>query len=867
MEETFEWTAIVHRDFERKEGYMQFKAVHRLGLLLCVGLISFSMALAQSTGTYRGVIEDDTGAVVPGVKVSLTRNAAEVANTVSNESGQFAFNGLAQGEYELKAEAQGFNPAGVHITVGPTAAPLQHIALKVANLNQEITVSAGDPVTMDGNINSIEVDHDLLKSLPVADDNPLAAAALFVDPAANSAEGTKIVVDGVEGTDLDVPSSSVKSVAVNKNPYSAEFSRPGKGRIEVITRPGSLHRVHHHLVMNYRNSSLDATNAFARTQPQMAKSLLEGDINGPLFAQKGSFYLGGEYLRDDRSSVIHALLPGNVVSENVLNPERTGRFLSRVDYKLNPEHTLSMRYNFSHDSVSNQGIGAFDLATRGYNTAAQRHEFRLTETALLSLNFSNEVRFAFKDKDYNANPVSSDPAVMVLGAFNSGGAQLRQQQNEKSYELQNLSTWVHGKHTIRFGAAAKRRDLDVNELSNFGGTFMFSDLASFAANQPFLFTINQGIPEIAFAHKEYSYFVQDEMRLRQDLTVLAGIRHEFQSGLSDHNNVAPRVGISYAPGRKDWVIRAGAGIFYDREPWTMAEQALLFNDIRIRRIVIQNPGFTTVPVTGLGTVPDSIVTISPLLHAPYVMQASAGVDKQFGRNNSLSVEYTTMRGLKLFRMINVNAPSPVTGLPPNGNFTNINQFDSTGSSRMNSLSITHRTALAGKIELLSQYTLSKSTDDTSSMFTLPSDNFNLALERGRSDFDRRHRLSVAGIFQLPYNFKFGTITSISSGLPFNITTGTTLDAGNAANTRPLGVARNTGAGPMYSDVDIRLSKKFILVHREKSAPYMELRADAFNVLNQVNATNYIGVITSPLFGRANSAFPARQLQFSMKASF
>ena len=848
---------------------MQWNAVNRLLLTGCLFLAGLAFA---ETGTLRGVVEDDTGAVIPRARVSLkaAAGAGEAVRTLANDLGEFSFNGLALGEYLLHAEADNFKPGDLPVTIGAAPVALQHLRLKIANVNQEISVSgATDPISMDGNMDSVEVNHDLLKSLPAKDNNPLAAAAMFLDPSVNGVEGPKLVVDGIETTDLDVPSSGVKSVAVNKNPYSSEFGRPGRGRIEVVTRPGSLVRVHHHFLMTYRNSSLDATNAFAKQPPSMQKSLFEGDLNGPLFHQNGSFYLGGEYLRDDQSSFIHAITPTSILSEPVAMPQRTGKVLARVDYRLNPANTLSLRYNFSHDSISNEGIEAFDLPTRGYNTVSHGHEFRAVETALVNVNFTNELRFAFKDKDKNISPVSDAPATIVLGAFNSGGAQLRQQQNEKSFEFQDVAGWVHGKHMVRFGVTAKRRAIDVTDRSNFGGTFSFSDLASFAANQPFLFTINQGNPSISFTQNEYSYFIQDEMRLRPDLTLMAGVRHELQSNLHDYNNVAPRVALSWAPGRKDLVFRAGAGIFYDRRPWMMQEQSLLFNNDHIHRVVIQDPDFTQVPAAGFGAVPNSITTISPLIRAPYLMQASAGVDKKFGRYSLLSVDYTTTRGLKLYRTRDINAPLPSTGMAPNSNFNHINQFESTGSSRANSLAITFRTAIAKKVELLSQYTLSKSTDDTSGMFSSPSDNFNLALERGRSDFDRRHRLNLAAIFQLPYDFKFGTITSISSGIPFNITTGldTGDDAGAVANYRPAGVGRNTGNGPMFSQVDIRLSKKFVIVKKERGSTYLELRADAFNVLNQVNARNYVGILTSPIFGLANSAYPARQLQFSSKLSF
>jgi hypothetical protein len=850
---------------------MPVKSIIRASILAVTIFLACAAALGQSGLSMRGVAEDDTGAIIPRPQVTLKdTNNVEIGHTVANDLGEFAFTRLPAGDYSIEIEAPGFKKTQAKIKVVAGSAELQHFRMKVASVSQEITVKAGDPVAMDGNISSVEVNHDLLKSLPVKDDNPLAAASVFLDPAANSAEGTKIVVDGVETTDLDVPSSSVKSVAVNKNPYSAEFSRPGKGRIEVVTRPGSLTRVHHHFITTFRNSALDATNAFAAEPPQGSRSFWEGDINGPLFRQNGSFYLGGDYLRDDQSSFVRAITPTAALNQTVNRPERTWHLLGRADYRLNSLNTLSARYGFSRDTVHSQGVGAFDLATRAYDSESLGHEFRIAETALLSVNFSNEVRFAFKDKGRTAIPLSNDPARLVMGSFNAGGAQIHQDQGERSYELQNFSTWIRGRHTMRFGVTAKRRDIDVTEASNFGGTFSYSDLASFAAGQAFMFTINQGNPAVSFSQNEYSYFVQDEMRLRPNLTLMLGLRHELQSNLADHNNLAPRLGFSYAPGKGDLVFRAGAGIFYDRQPWLMQEQALLFDGSHIRHAVIQNPAFNQIPPAGLGPTLSSIMTIDPAIRSPYTTQASVGVDKRFGSNNSISVEFSTMRGLKLYRTRNLNAVLPATGLPPNPNFVDINQFQSTGSSRANSLSVTYRAAIKQRAEFLAQYTLSKSTDDTSGMFSRPSDEFDLSLEHGRSDFDRRHRFNLAGIFQLPYGFKLGTITSISSGIPFNITTGTNTNTLNPviSNDRPAGVPRNSGDGPMYSDVDIRLSRKIVLgAKREHRTRYMEFRVDAFNALNQVNATNYVGVVTSSLFGRANSSLPARQLQLSLKTSF
>lgn len=829
---------------------------------------SIGFAGGQSAPGLRGVVEDDSGAIIPGAQVVLQDSkGTEAGRTASNSVGEFAFSQLPAGQYSIRVQAEGFKATEIKAVSGAVPAQFLHIRMKVAAVTQEITVKAGNPVSMDGNLNSFEVNHDLLKSLPVQDDDPLAAASAFLDPAANGVEGTKVVVDGMESTGLEVPSSSVKSVAVNKNPYSGEFGRPGKGRVEVATRPGSMTRVHHHVVMTFRNSALDATNAFASTRPDMSRSFLESDINGPLYRHKGTFYFGGDYLDDNQNAVIHASTPTGTFSQNAPTPDHNGRFLGRMDYQLNQFHTLSARYAFNSDAAQNRGIGGFDLPTRGYDEDALRQEVRLGETALLGMNFSNEARFDYKKRDDRLTPLSAQPASIVLGAFSSGGAQINQSHDQQIFTVENISTWVRGNHTLRFGATAKRHNEDLTDESNFGGTLTFSDLAAFNANQPSQFSITRGNPEAIFSQGEYSYFFQDEMHLLPNLTVMLGLRHELQQHLHETNNFAPRAGISYSPGQSGFVLRAGGGIFYDRRPWNMGEQALLYDGNHLRSVVLQNPAFPISPVEFAGA-PPSTFTISPSLVAPYQIQASVGVDKQIDSRSSVSVEYSMLRGLKLFRLRDINAPLPATGIRPNPAFFSVDQFESTGSSLSNSVAVTYRAAIGTRLELLSQYTYSRSYDNTSGMFFLPADNFNLAPEWGRSDFDRRHRFNLAGIVQLPHEFKLGTITNISSGIPFNITTGLDNNQDGVFNDRPAGVSRNTGDGPMYSDIDIRLSKRFILGPlREHGTKYLEARIDAFNALNQVNAPNYVGVVTSSFFGRANSAQPARHLQLSIKTSF
>src|SRR5207247_7407683 len=203
--------------------------------------------LSRPPAEVQGRVEDPKGSAVVQAAVKLTpQSGGEGLKAATDDTGRFVFAGVPPGKYVLAVKADGFKKAESRLQVGSDPVPEQTIRLKVEDVKEELSFSArsDDLIAPDENAAAVHLDSDLLKSLPAKYDDVLKTASLFVESAANDAAGTKIVVDGVESTSLDVPASSVKTISVNSNPYSTEFSRPGKGRIEVATRGGSLRRFH-----------------------------------------------------------------------------------------------------------------------------------------------------------------------------------------------------------------------------------------------------------------------------------------------------------------------------------------------------------------------------------------------------------------------------------------------------------------------------------------------------------------------------------------------------------------------------------------------------------------------------------------------
>ena len=146
------------------------------------------------------------------------------------------------------------------------------------------------------------------------------------------------------------------------------------------------------------------------------------------------------------------------------------------------------------------------------------------------------------------------------------------------------------------------------------------------------------------------------------------------------------------------------------------------------------------------------------------------------------------------RSRNINAPLPETGGRPDPNFLNINQVESSGACAGAALSVTFQGNMGKRLKGMAQYTLSRITDDTSGLFALPANNYDLRPELGRADFDQRSRFVYAGTLELPRNFWVGLLLTLASGKPFDISTGLDDNLDTVANDRPPGIKRNTGRG-------------------------------------------------------------------------
>jgi hypothetical protein len=350
---------------------------------------------------------------------------------------------------------------------------------------------------------------------------------------------------------------------------------------------------------------------------------------------------------------------------------------------------------------------------------------------------------------------------------------------------------------------------------------------------------------------------------------------------------SPRVGLSYAPGDKKTVIRSSFGLYYDRIPLRAIANAQRGDGTEYKSISLQRTqaGAPVFP-DKLAAVPANVLlslsTIDPNIKAAYGIQAGLEIEREIARKVAVSIGYLHMRGVHVIMQRNLNVPTltaaddPVNLGRPNPNFANINQYSGQGDSYYDAFTLSIEKRGTGWATYRLSYTYSKSIDNTgNAFFSSPQDNFDLRDNRGLSDNDQRHRLSVSGQFHVPAlpaagkwakileGFQLSPLFTYGSPYPFNVVTGGQTIQTTAA--RPLGFGRNTGVGFNSATLDVRLSRKIRLTDRAS----MEWIAESFNVLNRTNLlfpNNTWGTGVTPVatFGLPTAAGDPRQIQFGLR---
>ncbi len=971
-------------------------------LCLSVFFSCFLLAQTPDTSTLTGQVLDESFAPVNQVEVTVLNELSGLSRvTYTNASGDFTMAGLpVNATYTVSAAKQGFSVARESaVTLRGSTGARFSLQLSVSPAKTQISVT--------GTAGEVRTDQPQLGTQLSAErilDVPLPNRRITYLPLLNSANRpainqgdvflnqnlfttngagrrqTTFVVDGATGNDAwgrqtiftSVPVSAVNEMDVLTNAFSAEYGGSTGSVINIITKSGGQ-QFHGGLLALGRPDQIGAALSGFSTRNAASGNDITSDrllqtaltLSGPIGnGGHTQFLVSAEGSFQDRASpVVSPVAPGSYVGRY-----RGGLGEVRLDHQFSGRNSLFLRsaVDAFYDTNPNGTVGGNTLPSVARVFRRQTFSEEVGETAVLTPSFVNNFRLQFQ----LASPITEfDPVVngtqyvvpiSTGGTFTSGTSQSAALQN-RQYQANDTIAATVGRHQIRFGGDFVYARNGGNS-KEFGGPIYLGQFTYKTCTQSlqicespaFLdniqnvqsYTQSYGNANYTVNDKLWAAFIQDDYRVRQDLTLNLGLRYERQTFTDSNKNFAPRVGFAYDwKGKGTTVIRSGFGIYYSQIVdnaeanyalsgptgvfnYTASSGQVGFPSSVAAAPLPAFPANAVAPVRSIYVRPGQAAYLNQFfptstlpnypnqLRSPYSEQWTFGVEQQLGRQWVLSMDYVGSHTVKINRPLDVDAPAPFIRTAPNqirsaqaANCTrpywiawyqqhheacgppsaanpqppySVIQTDvNDGYAYYNALDVNLSRRFSNRLSMLASYTWSHAIDnvDPDVPSQNPNDpNFTGRVENGSAIFDQRQRLVISGVYALPFRFNFGGVSTLGSGLPYNVVTGTANSGDTGATTdRPVingtVVGRNTGRGRATYDLSPFLERTFAL-GQERFA--LHLRAEAFNVLNHANFVGYSGTYGNgasagagfgqPLAGITNQ-LPARSFQFSGRFTF
>ena len=428
-----------------------------------------------------------------------------------------------------------------------------------------------------------------------------------------------------------ISQDAVQEFQVLTSGYSAEFGRASGGMVNTVTRSG-CNDVHGTGYWFFRNQNFNARDRYATFNPDERRNQFGGSIGGPIKKDKLFYFFNaeitrrtfplisshtnaplfnsnGDFVAACTATVAQCAAARVYVDHFKTTLDRTANqelLFGKIDHRVNDRHSLSASFNYLRwispngiqtSAVQNNGSA---FGTNGNSDVRTRYG-RLAWTALASQNKVNEFRFGwFKDRLFDAlSPELNAPGAVFLGSLTVDGVSNlgtpnympRVQPTEDRFQFADNFSWTAGKHLLKFGVdVAQTRDIQ-DQLLNSRGTYSYPNFTAFAqdfsdnssgAKRWQSYSQRFGAPLSKVWINDYNFFVQDQYRATQHLTLNYGLRYEFatftQPTQADPNypltgsipepkkNFAPRLGVAYSFNNDKTVLRAGWGMFYARFP-------------------------------------------------------------------------------------------------------------------------------------------------------------------------------------------------------------------------------------------------------------------------------------------------------------
>lgn len=459
-----------------------------------------------------------------------------------------------------------------------------------------------------------------------------------------------------------------------------------------------------------------------------------------------------------------------------------------------------------------------------------------SETHIFNSRLVNEIRYGFSSLETDKHPLVGDlvneqfgfrvaptEGVTGLARLTFGGAFGYNVLGEgaftpnyklaRTFQILDNLTWLAGRHTFKLGADIRWIESDIVGAPQNRGIFAFNGRFTGISLGDFLLgmtssrqysTLQQG----ELRERDYMFYVQDDWKIAQRLTVNVGVRYELASPLfdtqnrmttldlaafpairviaagetgdswsdralidTDTNNWAPRLGLAYQP-RERWTVRAAGGLFYGTTHGGLGASSRLINNWPIYRAVT----IPSTPQQSAGQLADGLEadvlgdpTRMPAnlnwnvwardFQVPTIAQWNLSVQRQLADAVVLTASYVGSSSRHLPRSYNTNSaylgdPRTERQRRPNPTLGTVNFREPSAQANYHGLELTLDKRLSGGTQFSLAYTWSHSIDDATEQFGaeggIIQDIRNLRGDRGNSGFDRRHRFAGSYVWELPF---------------------------------------------------------------------------------------------------------------------
>ena len=525
------------------------------------------------------------------------------------------------------------------------------------------------------------------------------------------------------------------------------------------------------------------------------------------------------------------------------NQNNYDQYMGRIDHTLNRQWSIFYRHFVQNNDVFNAFQGASPARYPGFENVSPGRVQHATGGAntVFTPTLLNEFRAGFSRTagsnsnlpflnpvDYGINYVRPQEAIGGLGLPDitingiSGIGNSVQGPSVtiiNEFEISDVVSAIKGRHNLRFGGTWRPGKEDVDNgffvvgRFVFNGTYTGDSVADFLLGRASEFNYGKGRTRMVMVNQNFGAFIQDDFKVRDNLTLNLGVRYDYyspitdklgqtstfivnreqtgapQSGqaevilagthglppngtyFADRNNIQPRAGFSWdVSGDGKLAVRGGAGLFSNQLRNNLTLQQILsypfYEQPVVRDTTLDNPiKPVTIPLVG------QLYVTDPDIVTPYTVAYNVNTQWEFMRNTILEVAYVGNRGYRLLQFREMNQPIYAAGqttaankdlFRPYPGFTSVLRSTGWGSSDYNGLEMSVQRRFRDGLSYQVSWVYAQSNDYSSRFHSgatnrtyimMAQDDNDRNADYAASDFDVRHRIVASQVYELPFGAK------------------------------------------------------------------------------------------------------------------